>query len=50
MKFAEVKFHWWQDKNFMAALTEDAIEIKKEKQKTYSFEVVKRSIDIIRKK
>ena len=49
-KFAEVKFHCWQDKNFMAALTKDALAIKKRKQKTYSFEEVKKSIDIIRKK
>ena len=34
----------------MATLTDYALAIKKRKQKTYSFEVVKKSIDIIRKK
>lgn len=49
-KIASIKFHWWEDKDFMEAITKDAIEIKKGKQKTYSFDEVKKSIDIIRKK
>lgn len=43
-------YQWWEDKDFMEAITKDAIEIKKGKQKTYSFEEAKKSIDIIRKK
>lgn len=43
-------YQWWEDKDFMEAITKGAIEIKKGKQKTYSLEEVKKSIDITRKK
>lgn len=48
-KFAEVKFYWWQDKSFMAALTEDALAIKKRKQKTFSLHEVKKEIKAVKK-
>lgn len=45
-----INYQWWEDKNFMAAITKDADEIKKGKQKTYSLEEVKKNIDAARKK
>lgn len=43
-------YQWWEDKSFMAAITKDAVEIKKGKQKTYSFQEVKKNIESSRKK
>ena len=43
-------YQWWEDIDFMEAITKDAIEIKKGKQKIYSLDEMKKSIDIIRKK
>ena len=45
-----INYQRWEDKNFMAAITKDADEIKKGKQKTYSLEEVKKNIDAARKK
>jgi len=43
-------YQWWDDKDFMAAISKDADEIKKGKQKTYSFQELKNNLGSARKK
>ena len=48
-KIESIKFQWWEDKDFMEAITNDAIEIKERKQKTFSLHEVKKGIEAVRK-